>query len=96
VAIRCHLLLRRKTFEFICLVKNTLLKHMIIPVRCFTCGKVTGNKWQSYQTLLKQGISEKEALDQLGLKRYCCRRMLLTHVELIDKLLLYTEVAMGE
>lgn len=28
-------------------------------------------------------------LDQLGLKRYCCRRMLLTHVNLIDQLLNY-------
>lgn len=28
-----------------------------------------------------------EALDGLGLKRYCCRRMILTHVDLIEKLL---------
>lgn len=30
-----------------------------------------------------------EALDALGLKRYCCRRMVLTHVDLIEKLLHY-------
>ena len=30
-----------------------------------------------------------DALDALELKRYCCRRMLLTHVDLIEKLLLY-------
>ena len=28
-------------------------------------------------------------MDELGLKRYCCRRMILTHVDLIDKLLAY-------
>ena len=28
-----------------------------------------------------------EAMDILGLKRYCCRRMLMTHVDLIEKLL---------
>ena len=30
-----------------------------------------------------------EALDELQLKRYCCRRMVLTHVDLIEKLLQY-------
>lgn len=29
----------------------------------------------------------RDALDGLGLKRYCCRRMVLTHVDLIEKLL---------
>lgn len=64
---------------------------MIIPIRCFTCGKVTGDKWEPYQEMLKNGICEKEALDKLGLKRYCCRRILLTHVELIDKMLNYVD-----
>ncbi|KAK4535087.1 hypothetical protein CDCA_CDCA03G1112 [Cyanidium caldarium] len=62
---------------------------MIIPVRCFTCGKVIGNKWEEYLHLLRDK-SEAEALDELGLRRYCCRRMLLTHVDLIEKLLRYT------
>lgn len=26
-------------------------------------------------------------MDDLGLKRYCCRRMIMTHVDLIEKLL---------
>lgn len=62
---------------------------MIIPVRCFTCGKIIGNKWNPYLELLNQNFSENSALDMLGLRRYCCRRMLLTHVDLIEKLLSY-------
>nr|UXY87194.1 hypothetical protein 1634Bnrm1_p155 [Cryptomonas sp.] len=62
---------------------------MIIPIRCFTCGKVIGNKWESYLELLNQNFSENSALNLLGLRRYCCRRMLLTHVDLIEKLLSY-------
>lgn len=62
---------------------------MIIPVRCFSCGKVVGDKWETYLEYLTEDMSEGDALDKLGLKRYCCRRMILTHVDLIEKLLRY-------
>ncbi|KAF7664629.1 hypothetical protein LDENG_00171460 [Lucifuga dentata] len=62
---------------------------MIIPIRCFTCGKIVGNKWEAYLGLLQAEYTEGDALDALGLKRYCCRRMLLSHVDLIEKLLNY-------
>uniref|UniRef100_A0A453FTM6 DNA-directed RNA polymerases I, II, and III subunit RPABC5 n=8 Tax=Pooideae TaxID=147368 RepID=A0A453FTM6_AEGTS len=31
---------------------------MIIPVRCFTCGKVIGNKWDHYLDLLQADYTE--------------------------------------
>ncbi|KAJ7574413.1 8 kDa subunit-domain-containing protein [Mycena floridula] len=62
---------------------------MIIPVRCFSCGKVVGDKWKAYVELLESGLNEGDSMDQLQLKRYCCRRMVLTHVDLIEKLLQY-------
>jgi DNA-directed RNA polymerase I, II, and III subunit RPABC5 len=63
----------------------------ILPVRCYTCGKVIGGKWTPYQNLLNEGVEMKEALDRLELKRICCRRMMMGHVELIDSLLKYSD-----
>jgi DNA-directed RNA polymerase subunit N len=60
----------------------------MIPVRCFTCGKVISGVWDEY----KKRIATEDAgkvLDDLGIERYCCRRMLLTHVELVDLLAPY-------
>lgn len=83
---------------------------MIIPVRCFTCGKVIGSKWKKWLELLaeaekkemnadgnsnEQEIKEIEfknfepghkraILDAIGLKRMCCSKNVLTHVDLID------------
>ncbi|KAJ4322793.1 DNA-directed RNA polymerase II subunit L [Neodidymelliopsis sp. IMI 364377] len=67
---------------------------MIVPIRCFSCGKVTGDLWERYMVMLTQENKlEVEALDDLGLTRYCCRRMILTHVDLIEKLLKYVPTA---
>ena len=65
---------------------------MIIPVRCFTCGKVLANKYEKYQEFLLSDTPAGQALTELGLERYCCRRMVLTHVDLINKLLEYNTV----
>jgi DNA-directed RNA polymerase subunit N len=66
---------------------------MIIPVRCFTCGRVIGDRWEEFSHRTKQGENPGKVLDELGMKRYCCRRMFISHVEVIDELLKYGEVA---
>ena len=76
---------------------------MIIPVKCFTCGKVLADKYQFYLTeirkkKIKRDINvdkvlyldiqhndktiEGEVLDELKLIKYCCRRHMLTHVDI--------------
>lgn len=83
---------------------------MIIPIKCFTCGKVLADKYRFYLeevrklkvsnnnntenndnddddvVYLTQTHSEKspegKVLDNLGLNKICCRRHLLTHVDI--------------
>jgi len=58
----------------------------MIPVRCFTCGKVISPVWEEFKRRRDAGEDLKEVLDDLGLHRYCCRRMLLSHKEIIDEI----------
>ena len=77
---------------------------MIIPVKCFTCGKVLGNKYRYYLEKVREKklardmeinkviyltqehrdkTPEGEAMDELGLNKMCCRRHILTHVDIV-------------
>ena len=87
---------------------------MIIPIRCFTCGKVIADKYDYYIKHVAQLTQETMAeetkksaaktdgkgappetkhfepvktgpiMDKLGLTRYCCRRHMLTTVDMMD------------
>jgi len=57
---------------------------MIIPIRCFSCGKPIAQHWEEYKERVKNGEDAKKVMDSLGLERYCCRAMFLGHVDLID------------
>jgi DNA-directed RNA polymerase subunit N len=57
---------------------------LMVPVRCFTCGNVIGHTWDQFQERTARGEAPGAVLDALGLRRYCCRRMILTHVDLLD------------
>ena len=63
----------------------------MIPIRCFSCNKVIANKWEIYKSLIGSGISANDALTEVGLRLYCCKRMFLGHVEIVDKLILYSK-----
>lgn len=76
---------------------------MLIPVKCFTCGKVIADKYRAYETRVRKMKSDQNmnvdsviylteenrdktpegiVLDELKLTKYCCRRHMLTHVNI--------------
>lgn len=73
---------------------------MIIPVKCFTCGKVLADKYRYFKRITKERKGteytkvyltmenmdksiEGVVLDEIGIKKMCCRRHMLTHVDVI-------------
>jgi DNA-directed RNA polymerase subunit N (RpoN/RPB10) len=78
---------------------------MIIPIKCFTCGKVLGDIYRHYkETVISEKLKkfksnnrvdsteyftkqntdksiEGRVLDEINVKRACCRVNMLTHVE---------------
>jgi DNA-directed RNA polymerase subunit N len=59
---------------------------MMMPVRCFSCGKVVADHWEEYDKRVNREKEEPgKVLDDMGMTRYCCRRMFISNVELIDE-----------
>jgi DNA-directed RNA polymerase subunit N (RpoN/RPB10) len=82
--------------------KKRLNNKMIVPIRCFTCGRVMADIadfYESEKEKLKENDNKEvvdkvfknfekihtgEILNKLGLKRYCCRRNLITNIDMMD------------
>lgn len=62
---------------------------MIIPIRCQSCGKPVAHLWEIYQKRVQAGEDPKRVLDDLGLKKYCCRMLFLTHVDTYKQIAKY-------
>jgi DNA-directed RNA polymerase subunit N len=62
---------------------------MYFPIRCFTCGSVLGQLYEEYSKKVKEGKNPAAVLEGQGVDRYCCRRMFLAHVEVMDKIVRY-------
>jgi len=62
---------------------------MIIPIRCFSCGKPIAQLWEEFNKRVNEGgESSAEVMKELGLERYCCRSMFLgqeDNLELVNK-----------
>ncbi len=57
---------------------------MIIPIRCFACGKPVAHLYPQFQEMVAKGEDKKKVLDELGMERYCCRALFIGHVDLMD------------
>ncbi len=56
---------------------------MIVPMRCFSCGKPLSHLYEDFQEKSKKdGV--RKALDDLNIERFCCRSQMIGHVDLID------------
>jgi DNA-directed RNA polymerase I, II, and III subunit RPABC5 len=74
---------------------------MLLPVKCFTCGKEISSYYRAYEREVRKkkvisGVNdvvyltkvqtdktaEGEVLDNFNINKMCCRRHLLTHVEI--------------
>ena len=53
---------------------------MNLPVRCFSCNTVLGNKWTRIHELRDEGVPEPEIHTQLGLRRECCKFVVQTAI----------------
>lgn len=75
---------------------------MIIPIKCFTCGKVLADLYLYYKMAVREikmkentteeiqyltvesslNTAESRVLNDLGLVKMCCRRHMLSHVDI--------------
>lgn len=58
-----------------------MTRMLLIPIRCFTCGRVVASDWEQFKMRSDDGEDPNEILDSMGMLRYCCRRMLVGHVD---------------
>lgn len=57
----------------------------MFPIRCFTCNKVIGHLWYQYKDCNDKPLFFEEK----RIRRFCCRRMFLTHVDNFSDVLAY-------
>lgn len=62
---------------------------MIIPIRCMSCGRPIAHLWEAFKKRTAAGEDAKKVLDELGVKSYCCRSLLLSHVDLLGQVAKY-------
>lgn len=74
---------------FLC--RRLFFLSVLVPVRCFTCGKLIAHIYNEYVSRVKLGEEPNNVMDSLKITRYCCRRMFISSVETIYQVIPYYE-----
>jgi len=61
------------------------------PQRCFSCNKILGNLWETYDEMKIKEINFLDICKKLGIERYCCKRMFLSQKNFYDSFSQYTD-----
>ncbi len=61
--------------------KKVTGKIFMLLVRCFSCGKVIAASFDEFTQRTEAGEDPGDVLDDLGITKYCCRRMFISHVD---------------
>ena len=64
---------------------------MLVPVRCFTCGALVADKYEEFTRRKTEGENPVKIFKDLHIDRYCCRRMMLSSMDVVDEMLPYYE-----
>lgn len=60
----------------------------MLPVRCFTCNKIIGQYQDAFDVFLsqhsKRTIPYQEFFQTHDIKRYCCRKIFVTHIDIYE------------
>ncbi|MFX1288908.1 MAG: DNA-directed RNA polymerase subunit N, partial [Promethearchaeota archaeon] len=58
----------------------------------FSCGKLIAHIYEPYLEMIEKGESAENAFKQLGIERFCCKRMVISNVDLLDDLLKFSRL----
>ena len=59
---------------------------MIVPVRCFGCGKPIGQLWEEFKKKAEMGEDKTKLLDDMKIERYCCRAAFLGQTDILTEI----------
>ena len=57
---------------------------MIIPIRCFSCGKPIAHLWKTFKEKTEAGEPAGKVMNELGVERYCCRAAFLGQTDTLE------------